>query len=65
MTRIKITTDRQPWAAGMPRELGAEIDVPADEAEVLIANGFAEAIGDAVVAEDAPTTRRRRTEAAQ
>lgn len=60
MTRIKITTDRQPWAAGMPHELGAEIDVPADEAEVLIANGFAEAIG-----EGAPAPRRRRAEAPQ
>lgn len=59
MTRIKITTDRQPWAAGMPHDMGAEIDVPADEAAALIANGFAEAVGDA-----APPPRRRRAEGA-
>lgn len=59
MTRIKITTDRQPWAAGMPHDMGAEIDVPAAEAEALIANGFAEAVG-----ENAPAPRRRRAEAA-
>jgi hypothetical protein len=65
MTLIKITTDREPWAAGLPHPLGAEIDVPADEAEALIANGFAEALdvapagGDPVI----PTPRRRRAAA--
>lgn len=62
MPRIKITTDRQPWAAGRPLDNGEEIDVTDDEAEALVANGFAEIIdaapagGDPVI----PTPRRRR-----
>lgn len=42
MPLIKITTDRQPWAAGSPQDKGAEIEVDADEAAALVANGFAE-----------------------
>jgi hypothetical protein len=59
MTLIKITTDREPWAAGSPHPMGAEIDVPAEEAEALVAHGFAEIIG-AAPAGGAPATPRRR-----
>jgi len=59
--KIKITTDRQPWAAGRPHDNGAEVEVDADEAAALIAAGFAVALDGA---EEAPTPRRRRAEAA-
>jgi len=60
MPAIKITTARQPWANGQPQPMGAEIDVPEDEATALVANGFAELVTDAPAAK--PATRRRRTE---
>jgi hypothetical protein len=47
MPLIKIITDRQPWAAGSPHDNGAEVEVDADEAAVLVANGFAEAVAAA------------------
>ena len=47
MPLIKIITDRQPWAAGSPRENGADVEVAAEEAAVLVANGFAEAVAAA------------------
>lgn len=52
MPIIKITTDRQVWAGGSPHPFGAEIDVPADEAKVLVASGFADYV------EVAPRRRR-------
>lgn len=61
MPTIKITTDRQPWANGEPQAKGAEIDVPHDEADALIGNGFAELVADEAPAAKT-TTRRRRTE---
>lgn len=42
--KIKITTDRRPWAAGRPHDKGAEIDVGNDEAATLIDAGFAVAV---------------------
>jgi hypothetical protein len=47
MPLIKITTDRQPWAAGSPHDKGAEVEVDADEAAALVANGFAEMVAAA------------------
>lgn len=44
MPLIRIITNRQPWAAGSPRDNGAEVDVEADEAAALVANGFAEVV---------------------
>lgn len=58
---IKITTDRQPWAAGRPLDKGAEVDVSAEEAEALVAAGFAELL---VKDADAAPARRRRGDAA-
>jgi hypothetical protein len=55
MPLIKIITDRQPWAAGSPHDNGAEIEVDAEEAAVLVANGFAEAVA-------APRRRRAASE---
>lgn len=59
--KIKITTDRQPWAAGRPHDMGAEVDVDDAEAAALIDAGFAEACGPAKAA-DAGVARRRRGE---
>ena len=58
MAKIKITTDRRPWAAGNPQDVGAEVEVSEDEAKALIAAGFAEMLvsdGD-----DSAKPRRRR-----
>ena len=62
MPAIKITTDRQPWANGQPQAKGAEIDVPQDEADALVGNGFAELVADAAPAAKTAAARRRRTE---
>lgn len=59
MPRIKIITDRQPWAAGRPHDHGDEIDVADDEAEALVANGFAEIVKTAAPEADAAPRRRR------
>ncbi len=56
---IKITTDRQPWAAGRPHDKGAEVEVSNEEAEALVAAGFAE-----MKDSDAAPARRRRGDAA-
>jgi len=58
MPTIKITSARQPWAAGHPQPLGAEVEVSDEDAAVLVANGFAEIIS-ATTAKTA--ARRRRT----
>jgi len=42
--KITITTDRKPWANGMPQDEGAEIEVPAVEGAALIKAGFAKEI---------------------
>ena len=47
MPKIKVTTTRRPWTATGPLELGDEVLVSDDEAEALVANGFAEVIGEA------------------
>lgn len=62
MPAIKITTDRQPWANGQPQPKGAEIDVPQDEADALVGNGFAELVADEAPAAKTAAARRRRTE---
>ena len=54
--KIKITTDRRPWAAGRPHVKGAEIDVDADEAATLIDAGFAVAVKAEKAAPAAPET---------
>lgn len=43
MTKITITTDRQPWVGGKPRAAGDVLDVSEADAKILVANGFAEA----------------------
>ena len=58
MPTIKITSARQPWAAGHPQPLGAEVEVSDEDAAVLVANGFAEIISAATAK---TATRRRRT----
>lgn len=58
MPTIKITSTRQPWAAGHPQPLGAEVEVSDEDAAVLVTNGFAEIVS-AATAKTAP--RRRRT----
>lgn len=40
--KVKITTDRMPWAAGKPHPLNSEPDLPSKEANALIDSGFAE-----------------------
>ena len=42
--KIEIITDRKPFANGKPQEMGSIIDMPENDAKVLIANGFAMAI---------------------
>lgn len=58
MPTIKITSARQPWAAGRPQPLGAEVEVSDEDAAILVANGFAEIISAATAK---TATRRRRT----
>jgi hypothetical protein len=47
MPKIKVTTTRRPWTSEGPLEQGAEVLVSDAEAEALVANGFAEVIGEA------------------
>ena len=61
MAKIKITTDRRPWAAGHPQDVGAEVEVSEDEAKALVAAGFAEMLGSA--GDDNAKPRRRRDNA--
>lgn len=42
--KVKITTDRRPFTSHGRAEKGDVIEVNADEAKVLIANGFAEKV---------------------
>lgn len=42
--KIKITTDRKPWVNDAPQAIGAEIECADADAQILIANGFAEAV---------------------
>lgn len=58
MAKIKITTDRRPWAAGHPQDVGSEVEVSEDEARVLVAAGFAEMMSAA--SDDDAKPRRRR-----
>jgi hypothetical protein len=58
MPTIKIISARQPWAAGLPQPMGAEVEVSDEDAAVLVANGFAEITSAAAK----PAARRRRTE---
>lgn len=60
MPTIKITSARQPWAAGLPQPMGAEVEVSDEDAAILVANGFAEITSAA--AAKTPAARRRRTE---
>lgn len=42
--KIRITTDRQPWVNKQPHPKGAEVEVSAADAHMLIELGFAETI---------------------
>jgi len=42
--KVKIITDRQPWVHGEKQANGAEVEVSKDEADMLIANGFAKVV---------------------
>lgn len=42
--KIKITTDRQPWANGQPHDRDAEVEVTDEDGAALIDAGFAVAI---------------------
>jgi hypothetical protein len=42
--QIEITTDRKPWADGVPQDRGAIIDVHDSDAKTLIDAGFAVAV---------------------
>lgn len=44
MPKVKITTDRQPWANDAPQPKGAVIDADKDTADALIDKGFAELV---------------------
>ena len=55
--RVKITTDRQPWAGGRPHDQGDTPDLEEAEALALIDAGFAEAAPEG---DEAPAPRRRR-----
>lgn len=54
--RVKITTDREPWAGGTSHAKGSTPDLDAEEARILIDAGFAEAVDDEGAA---PAPRRR------
>ena len=41
---IRITTDRQPWFDGFPRNRGEELKMPEKEAMPFIEKGFAEIV---------------------
>lgn len=42
--KVKITTDRQPFVDGKKTMNGDVVDVSAEDAKVLIANGFGEEV---------------------
>lgn len=42
--KVKITTDRQPFVDGKKAMNGDVVDVSAEDAKVLIANGFGEEV---------------------
>lgn len=63
MPTIKITTDRQPWAAGNPHSKGAEVEVTAEEADALVKAGFAEILSAAKSTDADAAPRRRRATA--
>jgi hypothetical protein len=44
MKKIKITTDRKPWAAGSPAMIGDTVEVSDEEATILLQAGFAEEV---------------------
>jgi len=44
MKKVKITTDRKPWAAGSPAMMGDTVEVSDEEATVLLQAGFAEEV---------------------
>ncbi len=44
MKKIKITTDRKPWAAGSPAMMGDTVEVSDEEATILLQAGFAEEV---------------------
>ena len=52
--KIKITTDRKPWANGKPAQKGETVEVSSEEATILLQAGFAEAVGG-------PEPKRART----
>ena len=52
--KIKITSDRNPWANGSPCAKGQEIDVDDETGKALVEAGMAEAMG-------ASTPKRART----
>lgn len=43
--RIKITSDKNPWAAGSPCAKGQEIEIDDAEGAILVEAGMAEEIG--------------------
>ena len=43
--KIKITTDRNPWANGSPCAKGQEIEVDDETGKAMLEAGFAEAVG--------------------
>jgi hypothetical protein len=44
MPKVKITTDRQPWANEAPHPLDAVIETDKETADGLIEKGFAEPV---------------------
>ena len=42
--KIKITTDKRPWANGQPCAMGEVVDADDTTAKAIIANGHAEAV---------------------
>ena len=44
MKKLKITTDRKPWAGGSPAMMGDTVEVSDEEATVLLQAGFAEEV---------------------
>lgn len=57
--RVKIITDRQPWAGGTSHDKDSTPDLDAGEAQLLIEAGFAEAMPE----DDTPPAPRRRVRA--
>ena len=42
--KIKIITDRKPWAGGSPAMQGDQVEVTAEEGAALVKAGFAEEV---------------------